>query len=51
MRFMKFLISKSKKYPEKLASESQDLNKVAILMKEYLEDTSNLIYYDKKAMD
>ena len=51
MRFMKILTSRSIKYTEELASESQDLKEVARLMKEYSEDTSNLIYYDKEAMD
>ncbi|MCI6931657.1 MAG: hypothetical protein MR765_00740 [Tenericutes bacterium] len=51
MRFMKILTSRSIKYTEELASESQDLKEVARLMREYSEDTSNLIYYDKEAMD
>ena len=51
MRFMKILTSRSIKYTEELASESQDLKEVARLMREYSEDTSNLINYDKEAMD
>ncbi len=51
MRFMKILTSRSIKYTKELAGESQDLKEVARLMKEYSEDTSNLIYYDKEAMD
>ena len=51
MRFMKILTSRSIKYTEELAGESQDLNEVARLMREYSEDTSNLIYYDKETMD
>ena len=51
MRFMKILTSRSIKYTEELVGESQDLKEVARLMREYSEDTSNLIYYDKEAMD
>ena len=51
MRFMKILTSRSIKYTEELAGESKDLKEVARLMREYSEDTSNLIYYDKEAMD
>ena len=51
MRFMKILTSRSIKYTEELAGKSQDLKEVARLMREYSEDTSNLIYYDKEAMD
>lgn len=48
MRFMKILTSRSIKYTEELAGKYKDLKDVAKLMK---EDTSNLIYYDKEAMD
>ena len=48
---MKILTSRSIKYTEELAGESQDLKDVARLMKEYSEDTSNLIYYVKETMD
>ena len=51
MRFMKILTSRSIKYTEELAGESKDLKEVARLMRKYSEDTSNLIYYDKEAMD
>ena len=51
MRFMKILTSRSIKYTEELAGESKDLKEIARLMREYSEDTSNLIYYDKEAMD
>ena len=51
MRFMKILTSRSIKYTEELAGKYKDLKEVARLMREYSEDTSNLIYYDKEAMD
>ena len=51
MRFMKILTSRSIKYTEELAGTYKDLKEVARLMREYSEDTSNLIYYDKEAMD
>lgn len=35
MRFMKILTSKSIKYPEELAGESQDLKEVTSRMKKY----------------
>ncbi len=50
-RFMKILTSRSIKYTEELAGKYKDLKEVARLMREYSEDTSNLIYYDKEAMD
>ena len=51
MRFMKILTSRSISYIEELAGDYEDLKDVARLMKEYSEDTSNLIYYDKDAME
>ena len=36
---------------EELAGDYEDLKEVAKIMKEYSEDTSNLIYYNKKAME
>ena len=36
---------------EELAGDYKDLKEVAKIMKEYSEDTSNLIYYNKKAME
>ena len=51
IRFMKILTSRSIKYTEELAGKYKDLKEVARLMREYSEDTSNLIYYDKEAMD
>ena len=51
MRFLKMLTSRSISYTEELAGNYEDLKEVAKLMKEYSEDTSNLIYYDKEAMD
>ena len=51
MRFMKILTSRSISYTEELAGYYEDLKEVARLMKEYSEDTSNLIYYDKDAME
>ena len=51
MRFMKILTSRSISYIEELAGDYEDLKDVARLMKEYSEDTSNLIYYDKYAME
>ena len=50
-RFMKILTSRNIKYTEELAGKYKDLKEVARLMREYSEDTSNLIYYDKEAMD
>ena len=50
-RFMKILTSRSIKYTEELAGKYKDLKEVTRLMREYSEDTSNLIYYDKEAMD
>ena len=51
MRFMKILTSRSISYIEELAGDYEDLKDVARLMKEYSEDTSNLIYYDKDGME
>ena len=51
MRFLKILTSRSIKYTEELAGNYEDLKEVARLMIEYSEDTSNLIYYDKEAME
>ena len=51
MRFLKILTSRSIRYTEELAGNYEDLKEVARLMKEYSEDTSNLIYYDKEAME
>ena len=51
MRFLKMLTSRSISYTEELAGDFEDLKEVSRLMKEYSEDTSNLIYYDKEAMD
>ena len=51
MRFLKILTSRSIKYTEELAGNYEDLKEVARLMREYSEDTSNLIYYDKEAME
>ena len=51
MRFMKILTSRSISYTEELAGYYEDLKEVARLMREYSEDTSNLIYYDKEAME
>lgn len=50
-RFMKILTSRNIKYTEELAGKYKDLKEVTRLMREYSEDTSNLIYYDKEAMD
>ena len=36
---------------EELAGDYEDLKEIAKIMKEYSEDTSNLIYYNKKAME
>ncbi len=36
---------------EELAGDYEDLKEAAKIMKEYSEDTSNLIYYNKKAME
>jgi len=51
MRFLKILTSRSISYTKKLAGDFEDLKEVSRLMKEYSEDTSNLIYYDKEAME
>ena len=51
MRFLKMLTSRSISYTEELAGDFEDLKEVSRLMKEYSEDTSNLIYYDKEAME
>ncbi len=51
MRFLKILTSRSISYTKKLAGNYEDLKEVSRLMKEYSEDTSNLIYYAKEAMD
>ena len=51
MRFLKILTSRSIRYTEELAGNYEDLKEVARLMREYSEDTSNLIYYDKEAME
>ena len=51
MRFLKTLTSRSISYTKKLAGDFEDLKEVSRLMKEYSEDTSNLIYYDKEAME
>ena len=51
MQFLKMLTSRSIKYTEELAGDYEDLKEVARLMKEYSEDTSNLMYYDKEAMN
>ena len=48
MRFLKMLTSRSISYTEELAGNYEDLKEVSRLMKEYSEDTSNLIYYDKE---
>ena len=48
MRFLKMLTSRSISYTKKLAGNYEDLKEVSRLMKEYSEDTSNLIYYDKE---
>ena len=45
------LTSRSISYTEELAGDFEDLKEVSRLMKEYSEDTSNLIYYDKEAME
>ena len=45
------LVSIDVKYTEELAGDYEDLKEVAKIMKEYSEDTSNLIYYNKKAME
>ena len=50
-RFLNMLVSIDVKYTEKLAGDYKDLKEVAKIMKEYSEDTSNLIYYNKKAME
>ena len=51
MRFLKMLTSRSIKYTYELAGDYDDLKEVARLMKEYSEDTKNLMYYDKEEMD
>ena len=51
MRFMKILTSRSISYTEELAGDYEDLKEVARLMREYSENTWNLIYYDKDAME
>ena len=50
-RFLNMLVSIDVKYTEELAGDYEDLKEVAKIMKEYSEDTSNLIYYNKKAME
>ena len=45
------LVSIDVKYTKELAGDYEDLKEVAKIMKEYSEDTSNLIYYNKKAME
>lgn len=50
-RFLNMLVSIDVKYTEELAGNYEDLKEVAKIMKEYSEDTSNLIYYNKKAME
>ena len=51
MRFFKMLTSRSIKYTYELAGDYEELKEVARLMKEYSEDTKNLMYYDKEEMD
>ena len=47
-RFLNMLVSIDVKYTEELAGDYEDLKEVIKIMKEYSEDTSNLIYYNKK---